>query len=248
MKNVVSSPLQCFQKILLPLAFLGYVQSNLLAQPMVKLVRATSPLPSTENRTEKEQPTRKDSSQLCPMGICASSPTGGVLIIHQHVGRLVNARNNPPQGRYSLEGPFLAVVVIGSIFLVMTVIFILVSFVFLKKQNKVFSLPAGCSDEVLSHASRARHLEEEVVMSEGYSISDSFNDISEESMTVELPPEEEEGYEPGQMVIANNSATARHITFCNANSVNSGPPWQSTALTELTATFVNSGTIQSFEI
>ncbi|BHF84454.1 hypothetical protein SprV_0902760500 [Sparganum proliferum] len=248
MENFVSNPLQCLRGLLLPLAFLGYLQSHLLAQPAAKARRTTSPLPSTENKTEKEQPTRWDSSQLCPVGTCASSPTGSVLIIHQHVGRLVNARNSTLHGRYSLEGPFLAVVVIGSIFLVMTIIFILVSLVFLKKQNKVFSLRADSSGEVLSHASRARHIEEAVVMSEGYSISDSFDDMSEESMTVELPPEEEEENVPGQVIIANNNATNRHVNFCSVHSVNSGRQGQSIALPEFTAAFVNSGTLQNFEV
>nr|VZI34888.1 unnamed protein product [Spirometra erinaceieuropaei] len=248
MKDYVSNPLQCSRRLLRPLAFLGYLQSNLLAQPAAKARRATtSPLPSTENKTQKEQPTRRDSSQLCPVGTCASSPTGSVLIIHQHVGRLVNAGNSTLHGRYSLEGPFLAVVVIGSIFLVMTIIFILVSLVFLKKQNKVFSLRADSSGDVLSHASRARHIEEAVVMSEGYSLSDSFDDISEESMTVELPPEEEENA-PGQVIIANNNTTNRHVNFCSLHSVNSGRQGQSIALPEFTATFVNSGTLQNFEV
>ncbi|VDN29376.1 unnamed protein product [Dibothriocephalus latus] len=73
-------------------------------------------------------------------------------------------------------------------------------------------------------------------------------------MSVELPPEEEEEVEqrePGQLVIANTNATARHITFCSTHSLNPGRhhQGQSTALTgEFTATFVNSSTVQDFDV
>ncbi|VDD77047.1 unnamed protein product [Mesocestoides corti] len=118
----------------------------------------------------------------------------GGRVVYQHVGKLVRPPETSSaatsQPRFSIEdGPFVAVVSIGSLFVALTVVLVAVSFVFLRRQSRkeVARQPSGM---IVTHSGTARHLEEASVMEWKYSLTSStsgdFDELSDVSEVVDL--------------------------------------------------------------
>lgn len=140
----------------------------------VELWVASLSLPAHRLTRSKSRCQNETSTSPCPLDT-------EVEIIYQHDGPSTTA------SRYSLDGPFLVVVSIGSVFIVLTATFLLASCIFLKKRNKVH-VSDGDRGMVVEHRGVARRLEADMYEEsvEEDSEGDAFDELSDESVIIDL--------------------------------------------------------------